>query len=113
MKLTSLAFFVLGLASGAGGIYYLTDHGQSALAPGPAARPVRPLLTASALGRVQPSGGILSIGVSLPDRLAKLLVEEGQEVKEGDVLAKLGSHGDRALELAILDSQINEAEQRL
>ena len=56
---------------------------------------------------------MISIGVSLPDLLAKLFVEEGQEVKEGEALAELASRSDRQLELDLLEYQIKEAELKL
>src|SRR5207244_6282483 len=96
MKLTTIAFFVCGLVIGGGGAYLLTSESQTSPAPQQASVPSRPLLTASALGRIQPAGGVISLGVSLPDQLARLAVEEGQEVGQGDVLAELGSQIGRA-----------------
>jgi HlyD family secretion protein len=113
MKLTTIAFFVFGLVVGGGGVYFLKVRGDIAPAPESAPRAARPPRAASALGRVQPDGGVISLGVSLPDQLARLLVQEGQDVKEGDVLAELASRDDHQLELDLLDSQINEAEHKL
>jgi HlyD family secretion protein len=113
MKLTTIALFVFGVALGGGGVYSLTNHGVTSGAPVSAVQPVKPLRTASALGRIQPRGGVVALGVSLPDQLARLFVEEGQEVEAGAVLAELASHGDRQLDVDLLDSQIKEAEERL
>jgi HlyD family secretion protein len=113
MKLTTIALFVFGVALGGGGVYSLTNHGATSGAPVSADRPVKPLRTASALGRIQPRGGVIALGVSLPDQLARLFVEEGQQVEAGAVLAELASHGDRQLDVDLLDAQIKEAEERL
>src|SRR3989442_261433 len=57
MKLSTVIFFVLGLAIGGGGIYFLHSRGEAPLVSGPAPQPVRPVRSASALGRIQPAGG--------------------------------------------------------
>ncbi|HEY3964809.1 MAG TPA: efflux RND transporter periplasmic adaptor subunit [Planctomycetaceae bacterium] len=43
----------------------------------------------SALGRIRPLHDVVEVGVDASRRLAKVLVEEGQSVKKGDVLAYL------------------------
>ena len=108
-----VVLFALALCIAGGGFYVYTqrDHNAPVLAQSQASPPT--LMTASALGRIQPFDGIISLGVSLPDQLAKVLVNEGQDVDEGAVLAELQSHADRQLELDLLDWQIKEAEQKL
>jgi HlyD family secretion protein len=113
MKWTTVVFFLFGVLLGGGGVYSLISRGETSAAPVTAAKSVPPLRTVSALGRIQPRGGVISLGVSLPDQLARLFVEEGQEVKEGAALAELASHSDRQLDVDLLDSQIKEAEERL
>lgn len=66
----------------------------------------------AAIGRLEPAGGIISIGEGLVDRLESLFVEEGSTVAKGKPLAKLESHALRELELASYDAQIKEAEAR-
>jgi HlyD family secretion protein len=115
MKLTTILFFVCGLVLGAGGVYVWQTRTRAPTASAgtlPAADPIR---AASALGRIQPAGGVISIGVFLPDQLAKLHVEEGRDkdVEAGDPLAELASRKDRQLELDLLDQQIKEAKQKL
>src|SRR5439155_18810272 len=50
-----------------------------------------------ALGRLEPEGGILNIGVGVPmgDRLSAIFVKENEEVKKGQELARLESYEDR------------------
>jgi HlyD family secretion protein len=114
MKVSYIALFLVGLALGGAGMHFWRVHAAAESAPlkqPQAARP--PRSAASALGRIQPGSGVISLGVSLPDHLAKLFVEEGQEVKEGATLAELGSRSDRQLELDLIDLQIKEATQKL
>lgn len=95
------------------GVFIYYQNSASAPVQAQGQDPPAPLWAASALGRIQPFGGIISLGVSLPDHLAKIHVKEGQDVEEGAVLAELRSHDDRQLELDLLDLQIKEAEQKL
>ncbi len=108
-----LLIFGLGLGTGAGGIYIYKVRHEPKPVLTQSQVPAQATWTASALGRIQPLDGMLSLGVALPDQLAKILVVEGQEVEEGTVLAELGSHADRQLELALLDTQIKQAAQKL
>jgi HlyD family secretion protein len=113
MKLSTVALFLLGLIIGAGGMYFVKHRSGSSPASGQPVSPNKQARGVSALGRIQPSGGVISLGVTLPDILAKLLVEEGQDVKEGDMLAELAGRKERQLQLGLLDSQIKDAEQKL
>jgi HlyD family secretion protein len=69
----------------------------------------------AALGRLEPEGGVLDVGVGSgnPDRLARLLVAEGQHVAAGEELAFLESYQPRAAEKEYLASQLAEARARL
>jgi HlyD family secretion protein len=68
-----------------------------------------------ALGRLEPEGGILNIGVGVPmgDRLSSILVHEGDEVAKGQELARLESYEDRRAECDLAASQLTEARDRL
>ncbi len=113
MKLSTVALFLLGLIIGAGGMFFLKPRSGSTSVSGQSVSPNKQVRGVSALGRIQPSGGVISLGVTLPDILAKLLVEEGQDVKEGDSLAELAGRKERQLQLDLLDAQIKDAEQKL
>jgi HlyD family secretion protein len=69
--------------------------------------------TVKALGRLEPAGGVLSIGVPVPDRLGEVLVREGDLVEKGQELARLDSHADRLAERDLAASQLEEAKARL
>jgi HlyD family secretion protein len=66
----------------------------------------------TALGRIEPTGGVVTISIPLADQLAELMVKEGTEVEKDEPLAKLTSHRDRQLELALWVSQVEEAEKK-
>jgi HlyD family secretion protein len=51
------------------------------------------------MGRIEPAGGIVDVGATMGDRLGRLLVKEGDEVKKGSALAELDSRSLRELEL--------------
>jgi HlyD family secretion protein len=70
-----------------------------------------PLVTA--LGRIEPRDGIIPLGVAAPDRIAKILVEEGQRVTSGQRLVELESEILRRLEERLAEIQQKEAEKRL
>jgi HlyD family secretion protein len=112
MKLTTVALFGLGLIFGASGMYFLKPRSASPVT-GQVQDSGKQVRSVAALGRIQPSSGVVSLGVTLPDILGKLLVEEGQEVKEGDILAELAGRKDRQLELDLLDAQIKDAGQKV
>lgn len=113
MKFSTFALFLLGLALGGSGVYYWQQQNHEPTPTQPKEPVPKAPRAASALGRIQPANGLLSLGVPLPDRLGKLLVHEGSEVKEGAVLAELESRTDRALELKLLDQQIQEAQDKI
>ncbi|MDJ1181906.1 HlyD family efflux transporter periplasmic adaptor subunit [Roseofilum casamattae] len=54
--------------------------------------------TISALGRLSPQGEVIQVSGPQGDRIAELLVEEGESVKIGQILAYLESHAERKVE---------------
>lgn len=86
---------------------------QTELAAKIPATPVRPAVTA--LGRIEPEGEVIAVtGPSgfAGDRLWKLLVREGQQVKAGQPLAYLESYGERLAERNLAAAQFQEAKAR-
>lgn len=67
----------------------------------------------SALGRIEPRDGVLSLGVAVPDRIRRLLVKEGDKIKKNERLAILDSQRMRELELELARTQRKQAEIRL
>lgn len=66
----------------------------------------------SALGRLQPSGGIISVAAQPGDRIEKLFVRQGQSVKVGDELVRLASLEDRQQELKLAEDQLADAKKQ-
>jgi HlyD family secretion protein len=68
--------------------------------------------TVVALGRLEPDGGLISVGAPMGDRLSRIVVKVGQEVKEGEELAQLESCSERLAEKNLAASQLQEATTR-
>jgi HlyD family secretion protein len=64
----------------------------------------------SALGRIQPAGGLVSVYGPPGDKVAEYLVGVGDAVAADHKLATLAGEADRKLQLEALDAQIKEAE---
>lgn len=69
--------------------------------------------TVGALGRLEPGRGVVSVGGMQGERVARLLVVEGQRVAAGDVLAYLESHDLRLAERSAAAAAVAEAGRRL
>ena len=67
----------------------------------------------SALGKLMPSGGIVSIVGPPGDRVEKIQVKAGDSVAAGANLVQLASHDDRSEETALIDIQVKEAERQM
>lgn len=67
----------------------------------------------TALGRVTPGRAAISIAAQPGDRILKLEVSEGKEVKAGDVLAYLDSYTLRLAERDAAKVALDEARERL
>src|SRR5216683_3572123 len=91
--------------------YGIIGSGPSPSNPAPAALAQAPASRVEALGRLEPEGGIVNIGVGVPmgDRLSVVLVKEGDEVAKGQELARLESYQDRRAECELAASQLAEA----
>jgi len=101
---TLCAFLVLAAATGGCGknsktdSRFASDKNRSAV---------------TALGRVIPGRSAISIAAQPGDRLLKLEVSEGKEVKAGDVLAYLQSYTLRMAERDAAKVALDEARERL
>ena len=100
---------IIGLALMVGGVavYRLT---QTNTVESEAPRQAMPeIKTVTALGRLEPSGEIVRVSVSSGgegNRLEKLLIEEGEEIEQGQVIAVLDSR-DR------LEAALNQAQEQV
>ncbi|MGB7413822.1 MAG: efflux RND transporter periplasmic adaptor subunit [Thermosynechococcaceae cyanobacterium] len=63
----------------------------------------------TALGRVEPEGEITKVGAPAGERILKLLVQEGQQVKQGQAIAYLESYPEQLAARNLVKSQLREA----
>jgi multidrug efflux pump subunit AcrA (membrane-fusion protein) len=71
-----------------------------------------PRAAVSALGRIEPAGGIPIVGPP-GDRIGDVLVEQRAVVQKDDILVRLASHADRVEELRLAEAQLAEAKGQL
>ncbi len=75
------------------------------------AEPAR--LAVTALGRIEPQGEVVDISGPSGERIGRLLVEEGQQVKAGQPLVYLESYQERLADRNLAADQLREAQARL
>jgi HlyD family secretion protein len=63
----------------------------------------------SALGRLQPKGGVISVFGLPGDRIEKLSAKQGDKVAKSTILAELASRKDRELDRDLVAIQLREA----
>lgn len=107
---------IIGLALVFGGItvYRLSQTNTSQPEVPPQVIPE--IKTVTALGRLEPSGEIIQVSVSSSsegDRLEELLVQQGDNIQKGDVIAVLDSRDRLAAALDQAQEQVRVAEANL
>jgi len=83
--------------------------------PAQTIRPINKGNKVTALGRLEPEGGVLTLGIPLPDRLQEFFpnIREEAMVKKGQELAKMESYSARQLDLNLIGQQLAEAQAKL
>ncbi len=76
----------------------------------PEAAPV--VRNVTSLGRVEPKGEVITVSGSNGSRISELLVDEGQQVEKGEILAYLEDHGEKLAEKNLAASRLAEARMR-
>jgi HlyD family secretion protein len=109
---TTLLVGVAAVAAGLAGGYFLAGRlpnssaNSSAGTPGAATSKDR----VTALGRLQPEGGVIPVYGPPGDRIEKLYpLAPGTQLKAGDPVAELASRKDRLLEVQVAQTQLTEA----
>ena len=109
--LTTVLVAAVAAATGGAAGYFLADR-----AAGPAANSVRQEGIAAAadritaLGRLQPEGGVIPVYGPPGDRIAKLYpLASGARLDAGAPIAELASRKDRLLEVQVAETQLTEA----
>lgn len=67
----------------------------------------------AALGRIRPDGETIDVGADGTRRVGRLLVEEGQTVKKGDVLAYLDNYEEMQAAAAFAEAQFEGGKAQL
>lgn len=102
--------FILALCAAAGAtLYFRNRPTEPATVQAATASPTSRVVAA---GRVEPVSEELRIGTELDGKLASVLVEEGDRVRRGQVIATL-SNGDFAARVSLADASIHEREAEL
>jgi HlyD family secretion protein len=99
---------LVGVALGGAGVYLWRDFSGGSRSQGQAGVAVAKARI-SALGRLQPAGGVISVFGLPGDRIEKLSVNEGDKVAKDTILAELASRKDRGLERDLVANQLSEA----
>jgi HlyD family secretion protein len=112
----NLSAILVGLALILGGVtvYKMSSTNTSQTEVPPPAMPE--IKTVTALGRLEPSGEIIEISAdstSSGNRLEKLLVKQGNEIKTGDVIAVVDSRDRLQAALNQAQEQVRVAEANL
>ncbi|MBE9043755.1 efflux RND transporter periplasmic adaptor subunit [Pleurocapsales cyanobacterium LEGE 10410] len=112
VSLATLASFVPGLAA----LYFwrLQANPPQANNP-PAAQPapeVPVVRNVTSLGRIEPRGEVITVSGTSGSRISELLVSEGQQVQQGEILAYLEDYDEKLAEKNLAASQLAEAQVR-
>jgi HlyD family secretion protein len=99
---------LLGIALGGAGVYLWSNFAGEGRSSGQSGVPVTKGKV-SALGRLQPRGGVISVFGLPVDRIETLSAKLGDKVAKDAVLAELASRKDRELERDLVVIQLREA----
>jgi HlyD family secretion protein len=108
----ALIAFVAGVVLGGLGVHFFRGKDE---APPQVTRPIKKSGKVTALGRLEPKGGVVSLGIPVPDRLQEILpgIREETEVKKDQPLAKMESYAARKLDVDLIGQQLAEAQAKL
>jgi HlyD family secretion protein len=112
--LINLGLFILGVAAG-GVAFYFFIQSKNERPTSRVARELKAPTKVTALGRIEPDGGVITIGLPVPDRIRSICagIKEEAMVKPGQELAVLESHALREIELHLIEQQLTEARAKL
>jgi HlyD family secretion protein len=109
MRSTAAGLSLLfGVALGGAGVYMWRNFSGDSRSPGQTDVTVTKTKV-SALGRLQPKGGVISVFGLPGDRIEMLSVKLGDRVVKDMILAELASRKDRELERDLVAVQLREA----
>ena len=110
MSRSNLNLIAAGLATTAVALAAYFWLGRGPNPPSPTENPtgVASRDTISALGRLEPKGGVTDVGGTTGERVDQLKVAEGDRVEAGQELALLGSYPLRKSEHQLAEIQVQE-----
>jgi HlyD family secretion protein len=118
MPLTPIALFV-SLAALVTIVSLPRDVSTGTKADDRATRPANPASPAPvarsvvhALARLEPEGGLVTVGVRPGVRIERILVKDGDQVSSGAVLAVLEGHDQAELQVALAEAQKKNADSQ-
>ncbi len=112
-KMMLAAIILLGLGSVTTVGWLRTSSAQREM-PAPVSAPM--IQTVTALGRLEPQGEVIKLSAPTSNqgnRVDRLLVQEGDRVKSGQVIAILDSYSERKAALAEAEEQVSVAQAKL
>ena len=115
LKRTILVAIAATLTIGSASVWALRQYGRSTGTPSAPPAPVV-IKTVTALGRLEPQGELVRVsapGSSEGNRIAQLLVKEGNTVAAGQVIAVLDSRDRLQADLLTAQEQVRVAEAEL
>jgi HlyD family secretion protein len=111
--------FILGILIGVGAIAaYFAVGVNDWFADTPEQRPTEDEYDSaprevSALGRIQPASGVISVAGPPGDRILSISIKEGKKVEQGDPIVQLASSELTQLQLDVATARTEEAETRI
>jgi HlyD family secretion protein len=107
-SIVAILCLLLGIALGGAGVSMWKAFWGDSRSQGPTDIAVTKTRI-SALGKIEPRGGVISVFGLPGDRIERLSVKQGDKVAKDTILAELASHKDRELERDLVAIQLREA----
>lgn len=104
---------LLALLPGLGFVAFRAYTNQAQQAAIEEATPPPQQVTVAALGRLEPEGEVVRVGGPAGERIARMLVAEGDYVQEGQILAVLETYDQQLAQRDVAASELAEARSRL
>jgi HlyD family secretion protein len=108
-----LAGGALALAAIVGGVGIAAVRNMTPQADIATAVRAQTLTQVAALGRIEPRGEVIHVASGIPDRLESMLVQRGEIVSKGQILAYLQSHALEVAQRSQIAAQLAAAELKL
>ncbi|WP_427161365.1 ABC exporter membrane fusion protein [Aliinostoc sp. HNIBRCY26] len=116
-RLLIVGAVTLAVASGASSLYFVLNGRNTGEKSTPVVIDNRPVIKAvTALGRIEPEGEVIQISVSQTagsNRVAELLVKQGDRIQKGQIIAILDNRETRLAALKVAQQRVKVAQSQL